>query len=614
MRKLIGLSLLWLLSWNAVAATSAKIDAQLAHHPQWLALLHMRPVWWGRISSQADEPSFFLSGISNDPLAEMEATIAALKQNDASERSMWCVFPARAAWLRRYIDIYPPIGLSCPALDAWRQQFKTDKLVLVFPDMYAQNPASLFGHTFFRFDGKDKTSNPILLSAAMSYYAAVGSSGGTIKYIANGLSGGFDGVFEVKPYFEKIKKYSDNEDRDIYEYELALNSTQIAQLVDHVWEVRGHTFNYFFLDENCSYRLVALLDAVVAPYTMRFQFPLDVMPLDTIKVLDQHGFVRATTFVPSAVKQFRQEYDRLTPEQQSAVLAWKSEKQPVSQLQQHSSVQTVAAHYAGVRLQQGGTSAVRYRKDLKVLWRESIQKASADLPAVPVSARGATKAADPARQSHGTRRAALAWQHTDEGTALRMGVRMAYHDEQDPVLGFSPGVRLEAMDINWQWSGGDGVSLEHITWFAVRSRKPRDAFFQPVSWGAALTRRRELLGDDWSLVHAIDAERGVTYDCAAWLCHAEALASSLWGGKVNRGLALGVGARVGALYQGQYWNIDASIAQLQYLQGESGRVQDYSVAISRQIQRDMSVGVKAARKDNGESVRDEFSVGVRYYF
>lgn len=601
-----------LLSVDSMAETHQPVELQLAQDPQWLALLHMRPLWPGRLSSQADEPSFFISGKKDDPVAELEATIDALKQSDSTDRSAWCVFPARAAWLQQHVDLQPPVGLFCPSLDRWRQQFDVGRLVLVFPDMYAQNPASLFGHTLFRFDNGDQDRQPVLLSTALSYYAAVGSSGGTVNYILKGLSGGFDGIFEVRPYFEKIRKYSDNEDRDIHEYELALDAKQIRMLIDHMWEVRGHTFNYFFLDENCSYRLVALLDAVTAPHVMRFQFPLDAMPLDTIKVLNEHGLVRATAFVPSATKLFRQGYGDLTSRQQAVVDDWLAGSVSSDQLQHDARVRDAAMQYAGIRVQQGGVEAVQYQQALQEFWQQTVSESS-------VSAKGRSVVAvapsepDPVNVSHGTRRVGVEWLHADGDAAMRMGVRMAYHDELDPLPGFDAGFHLEALDVRWQWSGDD-VSLDRITWFGMKSRKPRDKYFQPVSWGMEATRRRELLGDNWSLVNAVDAERGVAYRCAAWLCHAEGIATVIWGGQVDQEMAMGAGARVGVLYQSQDWSVDVSVARLQYLQGEHGGLNDYVFAVNRRLQRDVSVGVQAARRDNGGNAREELSVGVRYFF
>ena len=52
------------------------------------------------------------------------------------------------------------------------------------------------------------------------------------------------------------------ESRDIWEYKLDLSQGQIDEFVRHIWELDKIRFDYFFVDENCSYRLLTILDAV----------------------------------------------------------------------------------------------------------------------------------------------------------------------------------------------------------------------------------------------------------------------------------------------------------------------------------------------------------------
>ena len=49
--------------------------------------------------------------------------------------------------------------------------------------------------------------------------------------------------------------------RDVWEYPLTFTPEEVQQFARHVWETKDTYFDYYFFDENCSYRLLALLDA-----------------------------------------------------------------------------------------------------------------------------------------------------------------------------------------------------------------------------------------------------------------------------------------------------------------------------------------------------------------
>jgi hypothetical protein len=589
----------------------------LAQDPQWLALLHMQRNIVGVFRSEVDEPSFFLAGENSNPEAELQATLAALLSPAAGEKSAWCQYPARAAYLVETMGIHRPEDAACRGLQAWRNQFHTDKLVMIFPTMYMDNPASLFGHTFLRFDAADTDKHPVLLSRALSYYADVLSAGNTVNYILQGLAGGFDGVFEVRHYFEKIRKYSDNEDRDIWEYELDLSPNQIQRLIDHAWEVRGHTFHYFFLDENCSYRLIAMLDTVVAPYTMRSAFVADVMPLDTIHVLRESHLIRKATYVPSAAKWFFKAERALTPEERQVMQSFIAGDVPVEALGQPNVV-AVASQYKALQMRKDVEHRAQHAQQLNALLQQSavlVDSQTDNNVAIDEPSYISTddRVLDPTVAGHGTHRVRVGWMMDDGKAFTTMGARLAYHDESDPLPGFEPGVQLEALDAQWRFNDGD-VELDHITWFSVVSRKPRNDYFKPASWGIHLARRREMLGDAMPLVNAVDGERGVSYNCGAFLCYAELTGSVIGGGAVDQGWALGAGGRIGALYQSNDWSLNILSGEQVYWQGESHQLHYSTVEWGYRLDKNLSWTTGYNVQDNGDNRREIFSAGIRYFF
>ena len=62
------------------------------------------------------------------------------------------------------------------------------------------------------------------------------------------------------PYYRKVREYNDIESRDIWEYKLKLSEEEVSRVLLHLWEMQRAEFDYYFLDENCSYQLLSLLD------------------------------------------------------------------------------------------------------------------------------------------------------------------------------------------------------------------------------------------------------------------------------------------------------------------------------------------------------------------
>ena len=225
---------------------------QLAANPAWLDLLHIHRGLLTTTSEIADLHFFLATDVSRNPQAEMEATL----RRFAEDASMACQFPARWRWLSQYL----PLGDQpvCTELDSWKQKLAAQHLTLLFPSMYLQNPASMFGHTFLRFDQAQTSS---LLAYTLSYAAKPDKQDNILSFVYKGVFGGYPGVFAVQPYYQTVTDYGDIEQRDIWEYSLNLTASEIDQLLNHVWELRDQQIDYFFLRENCAYQILALLYA-----------------------------------------------------------------------------------------------------------------------------------------------------------------------------------------------------------------------------------------------------------------------------------------------------------------------------------------------------------------
>ena len=222
-----------------------------------------------------------------------------------------CRFPARYAWLKRELGAPPDfVDQPCPLLDTWRTGISAEAVTLVYATAYLNGPASMYGHTFLRLSRATGEGNP-LLDYAVNFAADADTKNGLL-YAFLGLTGGFAGHFYVVPYYVKVQEYTNMESRDLWEYELSFTGEQVQRLVLHAWETRTTYFDYYFIDENCSYQLLTLLEAAEPSLHLIDRFGGRVVPADTVRaVLEQPGLIRRVASRPSLVSTMTERKARL---------------------------------------------------------------------------------------------------------------------------------------------------------------------------------------------------------------------------------------------------------------------------------------------------------------
>lgn len=281
-------------------------DADLPADPTWRALLHYEPTLFGGQRSTADAPDFFADPHgADDPAAELEATLASffappVVETEALQHPQ-CRFRARYQWLATALRFDPARlpAQPCARFEWWRQTIDAERVTLVFAAAYLNNPASMFGHTFLRLDRQKGGAHDLL--AYTVNFAAIPTSNNPLVYTALGLTGGFPGVYSTLPYYLKVKEYSSLEHRDLWEYPLTFTEAERARLVAHLWELGNVHFDYWYLDENCSYQLLSLLEVARPSLHLTAQFPLYAIPADTVRAVVQvPGLVAGRQRRPSA--------------------------------------------------------------------------------------------------------------------------------------------------------------------------------------------------------------------------------------------------------------------------------------------------------------------------
>jgi hypothetical protein len=298
----------------------------LAHHPQWLSLLHIKS---GSRSDIIISPDFYLSpGGQTDPEAELEATLRALDipwEGDPNAHPR-CKYPARYLWLSRALKLpnYTSRDPRCASLESWAVIDELDSISLYLIGGYFGNPASTFGHAVLKFNsGSTDQPNP-LFDVTVGFGALVPENESSVRYVAKGIFGGYDARFLDKYYYSQDLVYSRSEFRDIWDYRLLLPPEDQKLLIFHVWEILGKNFEYFFLDKNCAYRLAELMELVVNAPLARgnggWYAPVELFfgLKDTNTARSEHGeapLIEEVRFIPSAQRALIHQLRALTPNQ-----------------------------------------------------------------------------------------------------------------------------------------------------------------------------------------------------------------------------------------------------------------------------------------------------------
>ncbi|MDE2196635.1 MAG: DUF4105 domain-containing protein, partial [Gammaproteobacteria bacterium] len=434
---------------------------QLQAAPEWRALLHYKAdLLGGGYTSEAVTPGFFLAaGGRTHPGAELRATLASFFAAPAPgdpDAGSQCRFIARYRWLKQELH-FDPARLPqtpCPHFDAWYRAIDPDRLVLIFPAAYVNNPSSMFGHTFLRFDHPRQPRNTHLESYAVNFAAQTRESNGLI-FAIKGLTGLYPGEYSLEPYYKAVNAYSDIENRDIWEYQLDYSPAEIRRILEHVWELRDVAFRYYFFNRNCSYAVLALLDVARPQLRLTHRFVYQVIPSNTVKaVLAQQGVLLETTYRPSLLARTRYRLQHMDPHDRRLALDVATRQLPpdasaITALapERQALIYESAADYL---LYQGNRGQLPKRDygplTLAILRARSRVQSHEVLPSMPIPD------TDPVL-GHGSSRSSLDVGRLAGEDYREIELRAAYHDLLDPPAGFVDGAQIDMFALALRDSG-----------------------------------------------------------------------------------------------------------------------------------------------------------------
>lgn len=489
--------------------TDPVVLEQLASDRIWLALLHQaRRSIDAKTRDALHEANFFYHPDgAQRPELELDATLNAFLNPDRARAQLErCRFPARHQFLVERGVLLEPRG-ECPELDGWRDRIGDVELTIIFPEAFLGNPASMFGHTLLRFDPvssapTERTPPPdTLLGWTLDYTAEATDEVGAL-YMIRGLFGAYRGKFGIAPYYAKAKIYSDWQDRDIWEFPLSMPRAARERVLLHIWELRDVTLPYFFFTQNCSEKLLEVLELGWPGLGRGGGFPPAVTPVDTLRAIEAvhpgtlgHPYLRA-----SPATKLQDALDRLTPQKTQLVEALaegtldpNAATLDALPTKERARVLTLAYDLLRHTFLAGLISDEDSRPRSRALLRARSQL---DFPP-DTSTELQYLDRVPPNKGHRTARVALAAGIQDRESFVELRVMPAYHTNLDAPGGFAEGGEIKVLDTALRYYPQlDRVRLHELVVLDITTASPWRKPFRPLSWHSEIGLRTRLVSSD----------------------------------------------------------------------------------------------------------------------
>lgn len=580
-----------MLATGGVAIAAGPSLQTIASEAAWRRLLHFDAGGPFSARSAVVDSAFFLAeNGSSDPLTELKATLEALRHPEpGADKPARCRFPARTRFLESRLQTHFPEA-GCPELSAWRDKHRAGQIGLTFVNGYLGNPASFFGHLLLHIDrdgssteGSGKTAdNPALqlLDTSINFGADLPDDEAMLPYMIKGLFGGYNARFSNTNFYRNNSIYSENEMRDVWIYELELDDpASRALLVDHLFEVMHHDYEYLFLSQNCASRIARTLRLVVptlqTPGSTRFWTTPESVIRGAVEAQNRAGtpLVREVSYVPSRKAITQTAWQELpTPLKQAATAYWPTVEKlkgndalgNLTPPQRGRVLDALLSHSLWLSSAEDGGNTDRVRSKLL---RQRARLPPGDGLKSPPQPKPIHEATPPGRFSLGITG------YSDGTQGLQIGGRILQYDRLDATAPRLPDASMEVGAVSLELTEGK-LTVRDLTLLSVGSLQsthyalPGDQKRRP--WQASLDVKRRSIDDPDSLDLRGTLGMGASIERSDWLGYG--LIGPQAATTMNQRGAAAASIQVGALRDGSggqssHW----SVTHRDSFRGQDGR-------------------------------------------
>ncbi|MCK5569611.1 MAG: DUF4105 domain-containing protein, partial [Spirochaetes bacterium] len=592
------------------------LNSLLHEERYWHVLLHYKKELLGT-KSLIDDSKFFLSSNGKkDPEAELEATIRGFFRTFlAEEDHPLCRYPARYEWLKDELGIDESMlpEVSCAEMDKTFSKVKPESAVLVFPAAFMNSPASMFGHTLIRIDSSNESK---LLSYAVNYAARTAETSG-FAFAFKGIFGFYPGYYSVLPYYEKVKEYNNMRDRDMWEYTLSLTREEVRRMLLHIWEMKEVYSDYYFFDENCSYNLLFLIEAARPSLRLTDSFFYWVVPVETIKAINNEGLIRSKRYRPSISTKIRHLMESATPDvREIAIKRGYDEIMPaeITDLDFTADKKTLALDMATeiIQYRYARNDITKKEYNAKFLANLSVRSTFGISP----TKEGDLKPPSAPEKGHDSSRFSIGSGDREGESFAELSFRPAYHTLLDPDEGYLEGSQVVFGDMTVRYYDQNYLKLESLDVIDLFSLSPRDGFFKPLSWKVKTGIKSRTLPTGEHHLFYLNPGFGLTYK-SKWLglYYVMAEFDMDFSKHLDYGYSIGGGVSAGFVKNiSDYWKVLFRAKATSFKAGETYNLREYSLIQNFKINHSNGLTVSCSRNETFDVTRDEGKVNWNIYF
>jgi hypothetical protein len=515
---------------------------------------------------------------------------------------------------------------ECNNLRQWKKKLDVGGLSLVMPASSLESSLAAFSHTFLKIQSRH-LSRQSTLHTAIGFSALFNPETPLFELAINGIFGGYVGRFGTPGYYEEVEHYGYAESREIFEYQLNLTEVEIDRLLNLIWEVQPYGIRYYFFTRNCSYYVLALLDAARPSLHLAERFQGFVLPQQTLlEVYWKTGLVSGMSFVPSKETKFRRlrenlnesekvVYHKLVTEPQKFVATWEVEsanfdsyaKARILEAFNQFLLQTNDAQTDSAQSDNSADNSTSTPKMNAV--RSQVLMARSKL-GVPPSLIELRPFDTPPHLGHGSYTIGTGVGIEDQEQYEMIRYRFTLHDFLNLAEGHNKNAEIEALNFELMVKKYE-FELRQLKLFKVFSLRPIERDVNKASWLSQSLVERQRVGSNYHRLFLNDLGWGLSVGDQDWSVYGLLTLNSVLHPALERGYELGPGALLGArIFLGRSTTFLVNLWSKHFVLGQVESVLDSDVSLSHAFSREWEIRLTAKTRNR---VADE-QASLSYFF
>jgi len=612
---------------------SDAIRGHLAEKDSWLSLIHYRQnTFTNNYYSEIDGKEFFFAEAGRrHPSDELFATIEAMHRDVVRESNLHpqCQFPARLTFLKNNISGFGPNlpAVKCRQYLEWRHFLNAESLSLVFTSPNVGNSGSIFGNSFLKINppklhknvfNKDKN---VLPAKAISYALDVDAEQQdewfhTIK----AAFGKYPGKITIESYVNRVARYKNSENRDIWEYQLNLSPLETEQLLEHVWELKHSKIDYYYLDENSAYLMLSLIDTVKPQLNLADSFSLQVLPVDTIRLLIDKEIISSINYIPSTLTNLKYHYSKYSSSEQDIVLGLIDGSIAPTDPEFSELAATVkvfvlevANQYLQLSFKRGEIDRISYKvRSLRL--RKTRKKLNAEIELADAPPPGIRP-----DQGHKTSHLTAGVGQNDSKNFIELNWRPALHGLLDSDSSYDDGIQISYLDTAVRLDDDNGfVLIDRLHLISLYSLRARNSLFTPWSFKfKAGLDRDSVFSQPENLYFNINGGAGLSFQITKpVLVYGLVEATMIIDKRFDNKVSFAAGPNIGALWQiTNAWKLwlDSS-TQYYDDQNNNNIIEKHSLGLSYAINKNRVLTLSLIKQGIQDFTKQENKLSLTWFY